>query len=58
MIVKAIRDSSGMNLNPTTEGNLILVTVPKPSKESRESLIKEVAKIAEKVKSTLNVKQS
>lgn len=45
----AVRDC-GMNLNPTTEGNTVIVVVPKPSKESRQALSKTVSRIAEKVR--------
>jgi ribosome recycling factor len=47
-IAEAIRDG-GMSLNPTVEGNSIVVTIPKPSKESRDLLVKTAAKSAEKV---------
>jgi len=46
---KSIRDC-GMWLNPTTEANAVIVTIPKPSKEARESVVKLAAKTAEKVK--------
>jgi ribosome recycling factor len=48
-IVKAIRESSSMSLNPSADGSIVLVNVPKPSKESREILVKEASKFAEKV---------
>jgi ribosome recycling factor len=44
----AIRDC-GLGLNPTVEGNNLLVTVPKPSKEARENIVKLANKISEKV---------
>jgi hypothetical protein len=44
----AIRDC-GLSLNPTVEGNSILVVIPKPSKEARENVIKLASKTAEKV---------
>jgi ribosome recycling factor len=48
-VSNAIRDC-GMNLNPTTEGNAILVTMPKPSKETRDAVLKTASKAAEKAK--------
>ena len=48
-VSNAIRDG-GMGLNPTSDGNQILITVPKPSAEAREALAKLVGKAAEKVK--------
>lgn len=48
-IVEAIRDG-GMNLNPSIEGTSVLVTIPKPSKETRELITKNVSKFADKTK--------
>ena len=47
-VANAIRDC-GMSLNPTIEGNNIAVAVPKPSKETRDALVKTASRIAEKV---------
>lgn len=47
-VVEAIRDS-GMGINPIVESDTILVNIPKPSKESRDALKKQVAKLAENV---------
>ena len=49
-VVNAIRNSSSMNLNPSVDGSLVVVNIPKPSKESREILVKEASKLAEKVR--------
>ena len=48
-VMTALRDA-GMNLNPVQEGNTIIVSVPKPSKEAREVQVKLVSKMAEKVR--------
>jgi ribosome recycling factor len=48
-IATAIREG-GMNLNPMVEGNTIMVNIPKPSKESRDLLIKTASKYSEKTK--------
>lgn len=39
----------GLGLNPSVDGNTVVVDVPKPSKEARDSLVKAAQKIAEKV---------
>ena len=51
-VANAIRDC-GMSLNPTIEGNNIAVAVPKPSKETRDALVKTASRIAEKVSTLL-----
>ena len=48
-VANAIRDC-GMSLNPTIEGNTVAVSVPKPSKETRDALVKTAGRIAEKVR--------
>lgn len=48
-VVNAIK-SSGYGLSPTIDGNNVLVNIPKPSKESRNELVKEAAKISEQQK--------
>lgn len=51
-MVKAVRDAikdSGLGVNPQVEGNLVLVNIPKPSKESRDSMVKAASKVAEQV---------
>ena len=48
-IADAIRDA-GLNLNPSVEGSVVRVPVPKPSKESRDATVKLAAKIAEAAK--------
>ena len=45
-IIKGVVD---LNLNPVVEGNVILVSIPKASKESRDLLVKTATKAAEKV---------
>jgi ribosome recycling factor len=47
-VSSAIRDC-GMSLNPTTEGNNVLVNIPKPSKETRDAVLKAASRVAEKV---------
>jgi ribosome recycling factor len=39
----------GLNLNPVVEGNMVEVVIPKPSKETREALVKNASKASEKV---------
>lgn len=48
-VADAIKDC-GMGFTPTVENNNVTVFVPKPSKESRELLIKNASKSAEKVR--------
>lgn len=48
-VAAAIRQDSNMNLNPNTDGNTVIVNIPKPSKESRDAFIKAAAKSADKV---------
>ena len=48
-VANAIRDC-GMSLNPTIEGNNVAVSIPKPSKETRDALVKTAGRIAEKVR--------
>ena len=45
----------GLNLNPVIEGNLVEVVIPKPSKETREGLVKNASKASEKVSSLYSV---
>ena len=47
-VAEAIKDC-GMGLTPMVEGNSISMSIPKPSKESREALIKTAKMIADKV---------
>lgn len=48
-VVNAIK-SSGYSLSPTIDGNNVLINIPKPSKESRNELVKEAAKVSEQQK--------
>ena len=48
-VEKAIRESD-LNVNPTTEGQLIRVPIPKLSEERRKELIKIVKNQSEKIK--------
>ncbi len=41
--------SSGLGVNPSIEGNTIIVNMPKPSKEARDMMIKAASKVAEQV---------
>ena len=47
-VAEAIREC-GMGLNPMVEGSSINMSIPKPSKESRDALIKTAKMIADKV---------
>jgi hypothetical protein len=47
-VADAIRNC-GLNINPTIEGSNVMATIPRPSKESRDALVKNVAKLSEKV---------
>lgn len=47
-VADAVRDC-GMGFSPTIENSVVTVFIPKPSKESRDALIKSVSKAAEKV---------
>ena len=47
-VANTIRDS-GLSLNPIVEGNMVNITIPKPSKEARENIMKSATKFAEKV---------
>lgn len=51
-ISNAIRDA-GLNLNPSVEGQAVKVPVPKPSKETRDTNLKLVAKIGEAAKAAI-----
>lgn len=53
-LVEPINDAikKQMNLNPSVEGNNIVVTVPKTTNETKEILLKTVSKMADKVTST------
>ena len=48
LVADAIRDS-GMGLNPTVEGNSVLMSMPKPSKEAKEALVRSARIIADRV---------
>ena len=47
-VAEAIREC-GMSLTPVIEGNSIVMSIPKPSKESKEALVKTAKMIADKV---------
>ena len=48
-VANAVRDAD-LGLNPTVDGNLVRVMLPKASKETREAAVKLVSKIAEHAK--------
>ncbi len=48
----SIRDS-GMGLNPSAEGNNLVVSVNKPSKEQREKVVKGASQVTEKAKNDI-----
>jgi hypothetical protein len=50
--VKAVADAikaSGLGVNPTVEGNNVIVNIPKPSKEARDLMVKAASKLSDKV---------
>jgi ribosome recycling factor len=49
VVQAAVRDC-GMNLNPTAEKGVVLVPIPKSSKENRDALIKQASGLAENTK--------
>ena len=49
-VAKAIRSSSEGTINPEIQGNNLTVTIPKPSKEQRDGIIKLANKLSERVK--------
>jgi ribosome recycling factor len=51
-VADAIRNC-GLNLNPTIEGNNVMANIPRPSKESRDALVKTAQKLAEKAKTDI-----
>jgi len=54
VVEKAIKDMPDSMLQPSIEGNIIKVRVPKPTKEYRETLVKQANSFTEKAK--LNVR--
>jgi Ribosome recycling factor len=57
LVADAIRDS-GMGLNPTVEGNSVLMSMPKPSKEAKEALVRSARIIADRVSLLRSCKMS
>lgn len=51
-IADAIRGAD-LNLNPSVDGNVVKVPVPKSSKETREATVKLISKIAESAKTRI-----
>ena len=52
-LASAIADgirSAGLNLNPSVDGTIVRVPVPKASKETRDATLKLVSKVAEAAK--------
>lgn len=47
-VADAIRDS-GLGFSPTIENSVVSVFIPKPSKESRDALVKSASQLGEKV---------
>lgn len=56
-VADAIRDC-GLNINPTIEGSNVMATIPRPSKESRDLMVKAAIKLAEKVRVLMMVQMS
>lgn len=48
IVSDAIKDC-GLGLTPNIEGSIVSIFIPKPSKESRELLVKSASRIGEKV---------
>lgn len=48
-VVKAILQAE-LNLNPSQDGQVVTVPIPKTSKETREATVKLISKIAESAK--------
>ena len=53
-VAEAVRDC-GLGLNPVVESNAVEVFIPKPSKESRQALLKSAARLAEKVRKDIHL---
>lgn len=51
-IADAIR-SAGLNLNPSADGNVVRVPIPKASKETRDATLKLVSRVAEAAKTRI-----
>lgn len=51
-VSNAIRDG-GLNLNPSVDGSVVKVPIPKPSKETRDMNAKLVSKVAEAAKASI-----
>ena len=52
-LVAKVSDSirgCGLSLNPNVEGNKVIVSIPKPSHEARENIVKLAGKVSEKAK--------
>jgi ribosome recycling factor len=53
LVADAIRKFTQNRLNPTVEGSLVNITVPKPSQESRDTVIKMLSKLGDKSKTEI-----
>ena len=53
-VAEAIREC-GMSLTPVIEGSSIVMSIPKPSKESKEALVKTAKMIADKVRHDIHL---
>lgn len=49
-LVVAALENCGLNLRPTVDGSNVVANIPRPSRESRELLISNASKVAEKCK--------
>lgn len=56
-VADAIKDC-GLGFSPTIENSVVSVFIPKPSKESRDALIKSASQLGEKVSSCQSVRLS
>jgi len=45
-----VRDMEGMNFNPILDENVVIVPIPRMSKERRQALVKQLGKTAENIK--------
>ena len=57
-IMKALRDNSGLNLNPQQDGTRIYVPIPKVTREHREKLSKGAKLKCNEIKDQLRKVQS
>lgn len=52
-VADVIREYTANSINPTVEAGTVKISVPKPTKESRDNLVKMASKISEKCKTDI-----